>query len=47
MAQFEEEYKMELVEVDAEAFRQSLQPVSEQLSADDPELFAAIQKLDQ
>ncbi len=47
MAQFEEEYKMELVEVDAEAFRQSLQPVSEQLSADDPELFAAIQKLEQ
>ena len=46
MAQFEEEYGMELVEVDAEAFRQSLEPVSQQLSADDPELFAAIQGLE-
>lgn len=46
MAQFREEYGMELVEVDAEAFRQSLEPVSEQLSADDPELFAAIQGLE-
>lgn len=47
MKRFQEENGIELVEVDDAAFRESLAPVSEKLSADDPELYAAIQKLEQ
>jgi len=46
MQEFQDKYQMEMVEVDAEAFRASLAPVSEELSADDPDLFAAIQALE-
>lgn len=43
--QFEEELGIEMVEVDDMAFREALAPVAEELSADDPDLYEAIQGL--
>jgi TRAP-type C4-dicarboxylate transport system substrate-binding protein len=47
MKRYQEENGIELVEVDDAAFREALAPVAEKLSADDPELYAEIQKLEQ
>ena len=46
MKQFQDEYGIELVEVDQDAFKAAVEPVAEELSADDPVLYEAIQKLD-
>ena len=46
MKRYQEENGIELVEVDDAAFRAALTPVSQKLSADDPELYTEIQKLE-
>ena len=46
MKEFTDKYGIEMVEVDGDAFKESLKPVSEELSADDPDLYAAIQALE-
>ena len=45
IAQFRDELGIEMVEVDDGAFREALKPVAEQLSADDPQLYTAIQEM--